>query len=219
MTLRSPIGPGSIRRIAARFQPAKTGRTAWRKACRAAQRKPLEPLGGSLSSRFTSPPAHLMTPLDPTAVSQALGRIPSGLFIVTTRLRGEPLGFLGSLAQQVGFAPPTVCIAMARDRAQSTWFAESGRFALSILDEASAGLRTVFLKRLPEGRSPFDDLKVGAAASGSPVLLDALAWIDCRIVARHDTADHAVFFGEVEEAQLLRPGRPHVHLRKNGLAY
>jgi flavin reductase (DIM6/NTAB) family NADH-FMN oxidoreductase RutF len=160
----------------------------------------------------------MTTPAEP-AVATALGRLPSGLFIVTTRLQGRPLGFLGSLVQQVGFDPPTVCIAMAKDRAQSSWFAESGTFALSILDEASAGLRSVFLKRLPEGASPFDGLKVGTAASGSPVMLDALAWLDCRIVGRHETGDHAVFFGEVVEAAVLRPGRPHVHLRKNGLSY
>ncbi len=156
---------------------------------------------------------------DPPTIATALGRIPSGLFIVTTRLAGERLGFLGSLVQQVGFEPPTVCIAMAKDRAQSTSFAESGRFALSILDEHSVGLRSVFLKRLPDGQSPFDGLNVGEAASGMPVLLDALAWIDCVIVARHDTADHVVFFGEVAEAQVLRAGRPHIHLRKNGLSY
>jgi flavin reductase (DIM6/NTAB) family NADH-FMN oxidoreductase RutF len=156
---------------------------------------------------------------DLPAISAALGRIPSGLFIVTTRLRGEPLGFLGSLVQQVGFDPPTLCIAMAKDRPQSTSFAEAGRFALSILDEASVGLRTVFLKRLPDGQSPFDGLHVGASASGMPVLLDALAWLDCRIVAQKDTGDHVVLFGEVDGAQVLRPGRPHVHLRKNGLSY
>ena len=156
---------------------------------------------------------------DPPSISSALGRIPSGLFIVTTRLAGERLGFLGSLVQQVGFEPPTVCIAMAKDRPQSSSFAEAGRFALSILDEQSAGLRSVFLKRLAEGQSPFDGLNVGETASGTPVLLDALAWIDCVIVARHDTADHAVFFGEVVEGKVLRAGKPHVHLRKNGLSY
>ncbi len=156
---------------------------------------------------------------DQPAIATALGRIPSGLFIVTTLLDGERLGFLGSLVQQVGFEPPVVCIAMAKDRPQSTSFAKAGRFALSILDEASVGLRSVFLKRLPEGQTPFDGLNVGAAASGDPVLLDALAWIDCKIVASHATGDHVVFFGEVVEAQVLRAGRSHVHLRKNGLSY
>lgn len=156
---------------------------------------------------------------EPSPVATALGRIPSGLFVVTTIVRDKPVGFLGSLVQQVGFEPPVVCIAMAKDRPQSTWFARSGRFALSILDESSMALRAVFLKRLPDGESPFDGLRVGAAQSGSPVLLDALAWIDCRIVGTHDTGDHTVFFGEVEEAGVQRSGRPHVHVRKNGLSY
>jgi flavin reductase (DIM6/NTAB) family NADH-FMN oxidoreductase RutF len=72
---------------------------------------------------------------------------------------------------------------------------------------------------LPANASPFDGLRLRSAKSGSPILLDALAWIDCRIVGRHDTGDHAVLFGEVVEGEVLRDGEPYVHLRKNGLSY
>lgn len=160
-----------------------------------------------------------MTPPPPSPIALALGRVPSGLFIVTARTGGAPLGFVGSLVQQVGFAPPMLCVAFAKERFMLPEFEKSGHFGVSILDEASHGLMRVFLKRQPEGRSAFDGLRVGAAASGTPVLLDALAWVDCRISGRHDTADHAVVFGEVVEGALLRAGDPHVHLRKNGLGY
>ena len=155
----------------------------------------------------------------PSPVSTALGRIPSGLYIVTTRVAGKPIGFLGSFVQQVGFEPPTLCVAFALDRPHLEECTAEGRFGLSVLDSESQDLKRAFLKRQAEGATPFDDLKVGAAVSGTPVLLDALAWLDCKITGRYDTGDHAVLFAEVVEASVLRAGDPHIHLRKNGLGY
>lgn len=160
-----------------------------------------------------------MTKAAPSPISIALGRIPSGLYIVTTTLERRPIGFLGSFVQQVGLTPPVVCVGIAKDRPHLAQCLASGMFALSILDEASQPLKRAFLKRVPEGESAFDGLNVAHAKSGNPVLTEALAWIDCKIVGRHDTHDHAVLFGEVVEASVQRAGDPYVHLRKNGLSY
>lgn len=160
-----------------------------------------------------------MTKALQSPIATALGRIPSGLYIVTTQLEKRSIGFLGSFVQQVGFEPPMVCVGFAKDRPHFELCLASGRFALSIIDEASQPLKRAFLKRQAEGVSPFDGLNVGYARSGTPVLLDALAWLDCKITGRHDTGDHAVLFGEVVEAHVARAGEPYVHLRKNGLSY
>lgn len=154
-----------------------------------------------------------------TPIARALGRIPSGLYIVTAIDAGKPVGFLGSFVQQVGFEPPVVCVAVAKDRAHLAHIEACGGFALSILDEHSQGLKSAFLRRLPEGATPFDAQKLGSAQSGRPVLLDALAWVDCRFSGKHDVGDHVVVFGTAIEGALLREGDPHVHLRKNGLGY
>lgn len=160
-----------------------------------------------------------MTKAAPSTIATALGRIPSGLYIVTTRLGHRPIGFLGSFVQQVGFEPPTVCVSFAKNRPHLDECLACGHFGLSVLDEASQSLKRAFLKRLADGESAFDGLNVGHARSGTPVLLDTLAWLDCRITGRHDTGDHAVLFAEVVEAAVQRVGDPYVHLRKNGLSY
>lgn len=160
-----------------------------------------------------------MSPPSKSSLARALGRVPSGLFVVTTLRAGQRIGFLGSFVQQVGFAPPTVCLGVAKDRIHLENLLEGGRFALSILDKESLSLKTAFLKRIAENASPFDGLRAGATPAGMPILLDALAWLDCRIVGRHDTHDHAVLFGEVTDGEVQREGDPHVHLRKNGLSY
>ncbi len=152
-------------------------------------------------------------------IARALGRIPSGLFIVTTLRDEHPVGFLGSFVIQSGFDPPTVSVAIARDRPQLADVRRSGRFAVSVLDAASRGLMTPFLRRLPEGTSPFDGLDLHRTASGSRVLSAALAWVDCRVTGEFETGDHTVVFGEVVEGALQRDAEPWTHVRKNGLGY
>ena len=156
---------------------------------------------------------------DLAPLARALGRIPSGLFVVTTLKDDRPSGFLGSFVMQAGFEPPTVTVAIGRDRPHLADVRTSGRFALSILDTASRGLMTPFVKKVVPPATPFDGLALARTAAGSFVLAESLAWVDCRLVGEHESGDHVVVFGAVVEAALLREGDPWTHLRKNGLGY
>jgi len=160
-----------------------------------------------------------MSAPDVSPIGRALGRIPSGLFIVTTLDGREPSGFLASLVMQTGFEPPTVAVAIGRSRPQLVHVRECGAFALSILDPQSRGLMTPFVRKLDEHESPFDGLKLAKTPKGLNVLAESLAWIECRVAGEHATGDHVVVFGEVVAAETLHDGEPCTHVRKNGLRY
>lgn len=155
----------------------------------------------------------------PSPLALALGRIPSGLYVVTTLRDGKPLGFVGSLVMQVGFEPPVVSVAIGKSREHLAAIRAHGRFSISVLDGASQRLMASFFKRHEPGRSAFDHVEHRPTPSGVPVLAGALAWLDCRVSGEHATGDHVVVFGVVEHGELLRTGDPAVHLRKNGLDY
>jgi len=160
-----------------------------------------------------------MTRPEPSPVARALGRLPSGVYVVTTLRAGAPVGFVGSFVQQVAFEPPTIILAVAKERELLADLRSTGRFALSILGAGDQALMSPFLKRLAPGTSPFDGLATSRTTSGLVVLDAALAWLDCRQSDERDAGDHVVLFGVVEEARLAREGDPRVHLRKNGLGY
>jgi flavin reductase (DIM6/NTAB) family NADH-FMN oxidoreductase RutF len=164
-------------------------------------------------------PRRIMADLETSSLARALGRVPSGLFIVSTHRDGRPVGFLGSFVMQMGFEPPTLCVAVGKTRPHLADLRRSGHFALSILDAGSRSLMAPFLRKLPETASPFDGLALERAASGSPVLTGALAWLDCRVTGEFETGDHVAVFGEVVEGRLLREGEPSTHVRKSGLGY
>jgi len=156
---------------------------------------------------------------EPSPIARTLGCIPCGLYIVSTAADGAPIGFVGSFVMQTGFDPPTVCVAIGRDRAHLAAVRRSGRFALSILDADSRGLMGAFFKPPADGGSPFDALATETAPGGSTVLTDALGWLECEVSSEHDSGDHVVVFGRVTAGHLAREADSAVHLRKNGLGY
>src|SRR4028118_903064 len=64
-------------------------------------------------------------------LGQALGRVPSGLYILTVRHDGKATGMLASWVQQAGFEPPMVTVAVNADRYVGAWIDRSGRLALN----------------------------------------------------------------------------------------
>jgi len=155
----------------------------------------------------------------PSPLARALGRIPTGLYVVTTLKEDRPLGFVGSFLMQVGFDPPVISVAIGKQREHLAAIRAHGRFGVSVLDGASQKLMAPFFKRHEPGRSAFDTVEHRSSPAGVPVLADALAWLDCRVTGEHAAGDHVVVFGCVEHGEVLRAGDPVVHLRKNGLEY
>ena len=133
------------------------------------------------------------------------------------------MGFLGSFVQQMAIDPPTVAVAISKEREHLDAVRKSGRFGVSILGEDDKGLMKPFFKK-PEDGSPFDDVDHHSApredgGEGSPILTAALSWVDCKVAGEHNAGDHVVVFGIVEAGQLAREGAPLIHTRKNGLRY
>jgi flavin reductase (DIM6/NTAB) family NADH-FMN oxidoreductase RutF len=54
---------------------------------------------------------------------------------------------------------------------------------------------------------------------GAAELAEAHAVLQCRVAGRHSAGDHVVIFGRIVAGNLQTEGRPHVHVRKNGLNY
>jgi flavin reductase (DIM6/NTAB) family NADH-FMN oxidoreductase RutF len=156
---------------------------------------------------------------DAHSLARALGRIPSGLFVVTTLRGDEPVGFLGSFVMQAGLRPPMLTVAVGRERPALADLRATGRLGLSVLDESSRRFMAPFLRRAEAGETPFTGLELTRTESGLYVLAGALAWVEARLVGEHPAGDHVVLIAECIAGQVAREGEPHVHLRRNGLAY
>lgn len=148
-----------------------------------------------------------------------MGKIPSGLYIMTSSHEGKAGGVLVSWVQQAGFDPPTVSVAVGRERTLAETVRQSGGFALSILGESDGALMKPFA-RGGMGESVFQGVRVVNSAGGMPVLADALGYLDCRVLRVCEFGgDHDLFVAEVVGGDVLKAGEAFVHRRGNGFHY
>ncbi|MCA9074091.1 MAG: flavin reductase family protein [Planctomycetaceae bacterium] len=158
-----------------------------------------------------------------TDVASVLGRIPSGLFILTAKnADGDETGLLASWVQQAGFDPPMVTVAVNQSRYLNDWLAESPRVAISVVGESQKQYLGHFGRGFEPGESAFEGLDIARTSYGLSVLADCLGWLAGDVTGSLDAGDHRVYAVRVTESSggpRLADEKPWVHLRKNGLGY
>ena len=143
----------------------------------------------------------------------------SGVTIVTVRAGDEVHGLTVSAFASISPDPPLVSIMIDHRHTGYRLLEQKGAvFAVNILagDQMELANRFAWLKdadRFAAGRWT-------RAATGAPVLEDALAWLDCTIHSRVPAGSHTIYVGEVQasgvpradEAPLLYWNRGYRHL-------
>lgn len=153
------------------------------------------------------------------AAFAALGRVASGLFILTARHGSRDTGMLASWVQQCSFDPPRISAAFGRDRWILDWLAPGAAFAVNVLGEGQKQFLAHFGKGFGPGEPAFEGLEVKRDPHAAPMLLAAHAFLDCRVAVRVDVGDHVLVIGNVLGGEVLNDSRPATHVRKSGRHY
>lgn len=138
--------------------------------------------------------------VDPKAFKDVLSRFASGVTIVTTSFEGAPYGLTVSAFCSVSVAPPYVLVCLGNDTDSKPMLERAGHFAVHILGREHAELGVRFAKMASDASDPFVGLALRTERTGSPILRQCLAWLDCRTYSLLPLGDHTVFVGEVEAA-------------------
>lgn len=153
-------------------------------------------------------------------IGKALGRVPSGLFILTAIHEGRSAAMLASWVQQCAFTPPAVSVAVSRERPIYGLIDASKSFALSVVPEDDSTLMKKYARGIAEGVDPFDGVRTETAPAGGVILADALSWMECRVIQTCSFGgDHELVIGQVMAGKLLRDGASFAHQRGNGFHY
>ena len=136
----------------------------------------------------------------------------TGVTVVTSLTPdGRPCGLTANSVASVSLHPLLVLVCVDRGAASHTCIVKGGVFAVSILGLQHAELARRF--SLDGDRSArFEELHYRTEVTGSPVLEDALAWLDCRVTDVHHGGDHSIVVGEVVACD-AREGEPLVFYR------
>lgn len=156
-----------------------------------------------------------------TDLDKAIGRLSGGLYIITATKGDVKSAMLASWVSQASFEPPGLTIAVAKDRAIESLMQVGDRFVLNILEEGKyQPLMKHFLKRFKPGADRFAGIKTQTAANNSPILIDALAYLECEVSSRMECNDHWIVYSKIDLGRVSNPdGLTAVHHRKVGNHY
>jgi flavin reductase (DIM6/NTAB) family NADH-FMN oxidoreductase RutF len=158
--------------------------------------------------------------LDKDAVGKAIGRIASGVYIVTAHHAGETHGVLATWVAQAGFEPPMVAVTLNKQRPITPVLQTGAKFTINVLSKNNMDVFKAFAAPAKEGVDRFAGLPVKAAPQAGPVFEKSVAFLDCTVENVVELSDHTLVIGRIFHGDTLdSDSEPMVHLRKNGFQY
>ncbi|HSM82033.1 MAG TPA: diflavin flavoprotein [Nodosilinea sp.] len=154
-------------------------------------------------------------PLD-SGLDRALGRLSTGLYIVTAQKGDVSSAMLASWVIQASFQPLGLAIAVAKDRAIESLLHHGDRIVLNVLEEGNEQrLMKHFLRRFPPGSDRFDGVATYVAQNGALILAESLAYLECTVTHRLEAGDHWIIYCTSEAGRVAKPdGVTAIHHRK-----
>ena len=130
----------------------------------------------------------------------ALSRFISGVTVVTMLGKdNRPAGITVSAFSSVSLEPPLILVCIDKRASLHDHLTEGTHFAVNILAEDQQNISRLFASK-DEDR--FDGARFTPGAAGAPLLNEALAYIECRVVHAYPGGDHTIIVGEVESTSV-----------------
>lgn len=150
--------------------------------------------------------------VDPSrAYREVLGQYPTGVSAITAQLDdGTLAGMTVGTFTSVSLEPPLVAFFPAVTSTSWPLIERAGKFCVNVL----AWDQDVICQRMarPSG-DKFTDVSWNPSGLGSPIVDDAVAWIDCTVDSVTEAGDHYIVLGKVHDLQVVRETLPLVFFR------
>jgi flavorubredoxin/flavin reductase (DIM6/NTAB) family NADH-FMN oxidoreductase RutF len=158
---------------------------------------------------------------DVDRTAKAVGRLVGSMCIVTTKKAEVSGAMLASWVSQATFNPPGLTVAVAKERAIESLLFKGNSFVLNVLPEGQhLSLMKHFLKPFAPGEDRFEGVTTETAENGSPILSDALAYVECQVANRMECGDHWLIYAVAEQGKVLQSDAvTAIHHRKSGTHY
>ncbi|HZY57458.1 MAG TPA: flavin reductase family protein [Rubrobacteraceae bacterium] len=145
---------------------------------------------------------------DRDAILDALANLSHGVYVLGTRRGREMTAMTVARVARVSEHPPCVAVSVRDDRYTHGVMLESATFSLSVLRDDQVDVATHFAETSGEYHDKLHGIPYGQSPNGSPILLDCLAYLDCRVLDAARAGDHTVFIGEVTAGESYGPSYP-----------
>jgi 3-hydroxy-9,10-secoandrosta-1,3,5(10)-triene-9,17-dione monooxygenase reductase component len=142
---------------------------------------------------------------DPRSFRDALARFATGVAFVTAAPDGKPAGLIVNSLTSVSLEPPLVSFCPSRRSLTWSRMRRTGRFGVNVLGWRHEQFA---VRATPVGADRFAGVDWELGRGGVPILTDALASLDCEIVAEHPAGDHWIVVGRVDDLRVSPLDQP-----------
>lgn len=134
---------------------------------------------------------------------EVLRLMPYGIYAVGVGTQdGERNAFIASWATQCSFEPALFLVAIRKETVNQDLVKAGGAFSISFLSKEQTGLARQLVKPKHQVGNKLDQISHFAEATDTPILRDAVAFLECKLVSMEETGDHILVVGEVVNAGL-----------------
>ena len=145
------------------------------------------------------PTSHTEGPaFDSATFRHVVGHLASGVTLITTRTEDGAYGMTASSVTSLSVNPPMMLACLNSSAPTAAAVARAGAYAVNVLGEGHGHLAQQFAT---PSADKFAGVRVVEGQLGIPLLGDALARIECRVVEQVTAATHTIFLGRVVDAQ------------------
>src|SRR4051794_2961383 len=156
----------------------------------------------------TAPAADDLRQMTPNEFRDIIGHFASGVTVITALHDDRPFGTTASAVSSLSLEPPMVLICLNKSSSTGQAVSASARFAVNILGEDQAHEAMRFATK----GDKFQGVTIVDGEWGEPLLGDALAILECRVIEEVTGGTHSVFLAEVDRAS-SRSGTPLAYFR------
>ena len=143
--------------------------------------------------------------MDPSAKKTALRMIPYGLFVLTAQNKsGQAAAATVNWVTQVAFEPPLVVVGVKADSHAHALIKETQAFALNVLGKGQQAMAFTFFKPAEVKDGTLSGEPYRAGSTGSPILTNTPAYVECTLETTVEKGDHSVFVGKVVDAGVAK---------------
>jgi flavin reductase (DIM6/NTAB) family NADH-FMN oxidoreductase RutF len=159
-------------------------------------------------------------PLDKASFRHAMGHFASGVTVMTTTAAGRMHGMTVSAFASQSLEPLLILVSVERSTVMHQLVAQSGAFAVNILDERGEGTARFFADNARLNGPEFKESTYHLGVTGSPILKEATGYLEATVDRTLDAGDHTIVVGRVVAVKIVRETAPLIYYRSGyrGLA-
>ncbi len=148
--------------------------------------------------------------MDVDAKKTALRMIPYGIYVLTAKHGDTVAAATVNWVTQTSFDPPLIVVGVKVGSGPLDVLKDAGAFALNVCGKGQQGMAFGFFKPAEVDGERISGEPFHSGSTGSPILENTPASVECRVVEIVEAGDHHIVVGEVVDAHVRKApdGRP-----------